>query len=340
METKDWIILGLAFIPLILVYLHSYNHEVFYSLYNYSGIRAVVEKIHPPEEAFEKGYRKPSSFILWAIGIYVALFSIASARYDRAINSYEMKIAAWQTQMATKYRAEACAQIKTIQKILIPVQPRFFTPTSLLYSFTTEKKYTEGIETLTSTLESYKKDLRNAQLNNSTLQGINLDDANLSGANLSATDLRRANLRRANLSNVNLRWSTLYEAKLSNANLNNSYVRDVDLRFTNLDKAQIQKSDFSWSLLNGSSLREADFKNTLLIFTDFNGAGLYKADFRNCTLDTTIFTGSNIIDTDVDYIKFIASTILYKTKLPKQIENKLKKTHPDLFEYQKWYFEN
>ncbi len=62
-----------------------------YFLYNFSGIRHLWENIiWPINRDTKKG--KPSTFIIWIIGLYVALFGIASQRYENRVDVIEIRI--------------------------------------------------------------------------------------------------------------------------------------------------------------------------------------------------------------------------------------------------------
>lgn len=58
--------------------------RILWEIYDLSGIRFIIEKIKPPLK--HANARKTSSLILWLIGIYIALYGIASGRYENRID--------------------------------------------------------------------------------------------------------------------------------------------------------------------------------------------------------------------------------------------------------------
>ena len=65
------------------------NRFVLWLLWDFSGLRSIWEKIRPPSEEKIKSvsYNKPPTFLLWVLGIYSALFGIASQRYENSPGS-------------------------------------------------------------------------------------------------------------------------------------------------------------------------------------------------------------------------------------------------------------
>ncbi|WP_319759551.1 pentapeptide repeat-containing protein [Maridesulfovibrio sp.] len=346
METKDWILLSLSFAPLILVFLYSYNYEVFYFLYNYSGVRAIVEKIHPPIEGAKDDYRRPSTFMLWAVSIYVALFSIASARYDRAVNSYEMQITAWQAQMATEYRGEACANVKNLQSSKTPLKPNITKPWTTLASFFTNEIHIEGKDLIRNTICAYRQSLRNAVLKNSNLARLNLHKSNFSNANLVGADFSNTNLENsnfkdsilcsANLFNVTITDSELSGSNLIKANLKRAYIRHTNATKTTLEYANLQQSDLLGSNFNfsnfdnsdlshanismanmtASSFYKSNLRQVLAIETQFKQSRLKKACLTNATLDGANFNKANLVQTN-----FTNATLTYANFSGANLEN-------------------
>ncbi|WP_432736496.1 pentapeptide repeat-containing protein [Maridesulfovibrio sp. FT414] len=308
MEITDWILLSLAFTPLILVYLYSYNYDVFYFLYNYSGIRAIVEKIHPPTEEQQQDcyFRKPSTFMLWAVSIYVALFSIASARYDRAVNSYEQQISTFQTQMATEFRAQACGNFNNLQSIKVPVKPDLFFFWKTLSSFVDYEEYEVGQSMLTKTIEAYSRELDNAHLKNATLTNCYFESSNF----------KKAYLIGNNLTNT----------VFSNSILHNTYFWFSNCTKTNFSNANMTKAEF----LN-AKLHNATFCNA-----DLTGANFLNAEFDNAFIvDSDLTNAQNLTAEQLSTVR-----ILHKTKLPVQTEKELINKYPHILEKPDWYKED
>ncbi len=330
MENKDWIILGLAFVPLMLVYLHSYNYEVFYFLYNISGIRAIVEKIHPPIE-HNKDFRKPSTFVLWMVSIYFVLYGVASSRYEQAVNSLGLQIAGFQTQMATKSRPNACRQIQNLQEALVPIKPELMNVKATIFSLFYTEIYHEGFKLTLQTLETYKDILNDSTLNNIDMANINFEYALLNRSTIKNSNLKDANMFLISLKNATLWCTNLENAYLETAQLQNSVLAgisfknatpygadmtDADLRMAAKQtikedgstiiydiKTDLSKADCSGAILKDTNfsatiLRGADFSHTSGSKTIFTSADITGANFENSHLRGTNFIDSNIQNTN------------------------------------------
>ena len=81
-------------------------------IWDFSGIRFLYEKILPSEDS--NGYRKPSTFIFWIIGTYVAFLGVASQRYENRIDVIENKTTAILAQLATDANSFVISRIPAI----------------------------------------------------------------------------------------------------------------------------------------------------------------------------------------------------------------------------------
>ncbi len=287
------------------------------TFYNYAGGRAIWEKIFPPTTKLYKNSPKPSTFILWAISIYIALFSIASARYDRAVNSFEMQISAFQTQMASDSRAEACANLENLQKTTIPIQPDILKFWNTFISFFQENKYQIGQKILLQTVEAYKKKLNGANLNFADLKYADLNSANLKNANLSGTNLTGAHMISADLSNVDVTSIYIQYADdvikkiiFKKTDKNNLDIIMSILLMQNSCKADLtklsdipylpSKLNYNKLYLEGVKLKSLGFINrivtTYCITNDFSWVPLFKKLSKESILNKIDLDGINIID--------------------------------------------
>ena len=69
-------------------YITKLKKALIWFIYDFSGIRAIYEKIWPPLEK-NKDYRQPSTFLLWIFGIYIALYGISSQIYENSLGKLE-----------------------------------------------------------------------------------------------------------------------------------------------------------------------------------------------------------------------------------------------------------
>ena len=338
METKDWILLGLSLTPLVLVYLYSYNYEVFYFLYNYSGLRAIVEKIHPPTEEQQQDcfFRKPSTFMLWAVSIYIAIFSIASARYDRAVNLYEMQIGSWQSQMTTKYKAQACSNIAIIQRSKVPQKTDVLLLWDTIMSLFIQGEYKEGQDTITRSIQAYKKGLSNAELHEANLNRIDLSNSNLQEATLTSTQIKNAKLISANLKNATLTMADMSKTDFSYADMRNTifytkYLKpnpNEEARFITYKKGNLKDtnkivnyahvfclmaSQEGWqynTILNNCTFYHTDFRNAVIDSTSLINSDIKHTDFRDSTLNYSSLSNAQINDSDFRSMKSLLTKFI------------------------------
>ena len=62
-----------------------FRDALIWLFWDFSGLRAIWERIRPPYD-LSTHRRRPATFMLWVIGIYSALFGIASQRYENRID--------------------------------------------------------------------------------------------------------------------------------------------------------------------------------------------------------------------------------------------------------------
>ena len=104
MEMFDIVFNILIFLALVIIFwFYSLGSKKPFPwlLSDFSGLRYVWLKIKPLNPEKEKSQTKPSSFFLWLIGIYIALFSIASNRYENSLEKIELRMNAVVAQLST-----------------------------------------------------------------------------------------------------------------------------------------------------------------------------------------------------------------------------------------------
>lgn len=279
------------------------NKESRHSIYNLSGIRAIWEKLLPPSPDQANSKPKPSTFILWAVSIYVALFSIATARYDRAIDTHNMLIPIFQTQIAAKDKKSAYNTAKLLDGVFVPIEPIFFNPFTTVSSFWKTQKYDLWEIILVKTIESYKKDLADAELDGLELEFVDLTEAQLEGANFTNTNLIRADCRNANLHKTNF----------TSANLSGADLRDTDLTSAVFANANCTNTLF---------YTPPNFNQSEIVIEVFNTReSIVKKYDKNI--------GKK--DTHVAAKQLSHALTLYQAEIPQDIKAELLKTHPHLF---------
>ena len=233
--------------------------------------------------------------VICLIGIYVALFGIASQRYENRIDIIENRANSVFDQLAVpSAQKKALSRIARVQNMSCPNKPRLLNPYSVFLSlFGSDSNYKEMVNQLKETVEDLKDSLDSVNLQGAYLVKANLFEANLKGANLEGANLQGAYLRRADLGG----------ASLGGANLQGAYLRRADLG----------GADFMGADLEGADFFEADLRGA-----DFMGASLGGANLRGAkTLSVS---------------QICEATSLYETKLDPEFEKKIKEKCPNLLE--------
>jgi uncharacterized protein YjbI with pentapeptide repeats len=187
-------------------------------IWEFSGLRFICEKIIPPK--LEK--RKAPTFFIWLVGLYIALFGIASQRYENRIDVIENRANAIFAQISyPNSRKATISRIPRVQNMSCPLKPELLHPASVFTSlFKDGHKYEPIVELLAELVEDWKQELDNTDLRYAHLEKTNLDNARLRrtiliGANLSYASLNRADLAGAYLVQTKLKGASLIEANLS-----------------------------------------------------------------------------------------------------------------------------
>jgi uncharacterized protein YjbI with pentapeptide repeats len=131
---------------------------------------------------------------------------------------------------------------------------------------------------------TFRADLRSADLGHEDLCGADLRGADLRGADLHWAGLRGAHLREANLNGANMLQADLREANLNGADLFQAGLRGAYLSSANLFQADLGQAD-----LRRANLDRADLSGAKLIEANLGGANLYGANLTEAVLHHTVF---------------------------------------------------
>jgi hypothetical protein len=285
--------------------------------WEFSGIHYITYTFNPTKPKNEK----PVVAGIWIIGIYIALFGLASQRYESKTGIIENRISAIIISLSTPGFKQAVAGIPATQKMPCPEEPVLWNPVATIKSlFWFQKPYDKGIDLLKETIENWKYSLSQVDLVRADLRGADLSAAKLKGANLFLVDLRGANLRGADLSSACLRKANLDSADLEGANL-----KEADLREADLGAASLGAADLDGANLVGANLAGAHLEETHLVGADLSDASLIdaqltKADFREADLRGAKVTITQLLS--------VAS--LYKTTVDMVLLMKVKEKSPEV----------
>jgi hypothetical protein len=238
----------------------------------------------------ETGKSKPMTFFLWLVGIYIALFGLASQRYENRVDVIEARINSIYAGLSTPYYKRTLGRIPEAQSMSCPVKPEILKPQTSIISLFRDTTYMEGSTLLKSTVEDWKDslshvNLRRADLSGTSLSFADLSDADLTDAKLSEVDFYKADLHNAFLNEVDLSDAFLLDANLSNAKLFRAELFNADLSLANLSDANLSNADLTRAELTGANLTRANLSGAVFFYAElemvnFDGAVLDSADFR------------------------------------------------------------
>jgi hypothetical protein len=181
---------------------------------------------------------KASTFVLWVAGVYVALFGLASQRYESRLDQIENRANGIYTQLGAPNAKRALARIPRAQAMTLPRKPQLWPPQSVLCSLVgKEVRDEETVLALIEAVETFKEDLKAVNLAGASLIGANLSGANLSSAKLIKASLIAAILNGPDLTYADLTYADLRSANLSGAKLIRTALVGADLRGADLSSA-------------------------------------------------------------------------------------------------------
>ncbi len=130
---------------------------------HYSGAKAVYRKFLPVPNA--DGLTSPAAGLLWAIGIYAALFGIASGRYESALDRIENRQNGVYAQMGTANWVVAIARVPNAQQMTRPKQPDLFRFWTVFQSmFGEQETDPENVEALIGLIVPFKSGFSNLEM--------------------------------------------------------------------------------------------------------------------------------------------------------------------------------
>jgi uncharacterized protein YjbI with pentapeptide repeats len=278
--------------------------SIWWIFWEFSGIHYLACKLNPKKEENEK---PPVAAGIWIIGIYIALFGLASQRYESAVAIIETRIGTVITCLPTVGFKQAIARIPNTQRMLCPVKPELWNPIATVASLLGLKKpYSEGLELLKETIEKWKYMLQEVDLEKADLSNANLIEANLKRVNLFLADLRGANLRGADLGNACLRKAALDSVDLEGAELEEVDLRTATLQAATLGAADLKEAclvgaDLTGTHLEGARLKGADLSDACLTNANLSEADLTEADLRGAVIvESQLLTVASLFKTTLD----------------------------------------
>lgn len=273
-------------------------------LWDLSGLHFIWNKIVPPREASSSG--GPPTITIWLVGVYVALFTISSQRYENRVSVIENRATSIFTQLGMdEIRKGALSRVPSVQNMTCPNRPEFLRPASVVTSlFGQDTRHLPVVEALKQTCEDWRDHLHGVNLSNADLAEAHLVGASLEGAVLIGADLRSATLDKANLK----------QAIILGANFKDASFMEADLRGVVLHEYD-KDSPITWKLTTGE-LRSLRHGASVRDYPDIYG------DLSN----EEGHWSSTMIARQLSQAK-----TLYKVSLSPFTERALATMHPELF---------
>jgi uncharacterized protein YjbI with pentapeptide repeats len=330
MSWSGSVIIGiLAWAIIIAYFVNDISRKfVIWLIWDFSGLRFVWNKIRPSIEN-QPNVRPPATFMLWAFGIfgvYIALFGLASQRYENRIDTIEIRANAVLNQISfPESRQGALSQIAKVQNMSCPVQPNILMPFSVFESFINNQPYLDMVDLLKDTVVNWKRYLSSVNLKSARLQGADLNEANFQNANLllanlGGSKLKNANFNKAYLDGIILSGADLIGAsfqgafmqkgELVEANLSGSNLESIRAMGSNFEKAYFGplghwqrfpkiEEYFAGANLQNANLKGTNFKEAKIISVNLEGANLSGANLQDAFIE-----GSNLQGVDLEEANF------------------------------------
>lgn len=270
--------------------------------YDKLGFRYIWEKFYPPYNKQEE--RPPSTFILGLISVCMGLFTLASLRYESALNRLVNNVHLVVYQIDAENWKSIVKELPKLQNTKIPYEPSIINPLSSLKSLLPfyDAIDSQTIRTLEGVISRKKRDLSHVylrkliitpghvvvreELRYEGIVSINIEYGEFEKSNFSFADLTEASLEHNSFASSNFKGSILVNSNmqkcnLTDVNLDNATLFHSDLRNSNLAGAKMKNVILSKSNLESANLCGVDLTQTFGIET----ANLNKAFYTSKLID-------------------------------------------------------
>ena len=297
-------------------------------VWDLTGFRFIWEKFRPPPQK-KSNARPPSTILIWSLGIfgiYIALFGVASQRYENRADIMETRANVVIRQISKDTPCRALERIPAIQNMKCPGKPELLKPLTVLNSlFQKNGRNRDICRLFLDTIETWKDNLNNvdmtgiylkeAQLSGANFNAANLTNANFAKANMSYAKFEKATLNGANLRETILTGANLTKAKLIKAILTHSDSNSVILSHANLGKAKLEQAQMNGAEMNHCDLSNANLRKVNLGLAHLNkarlaGADLFEANLVNSDLSDSDITEAHCEGADFSYARFNNSILV------------------------------
>lgn len=325
------------------------------------GLRWMWEKINPPstETTVALHYRKPSSFLIWILGIYFAIFGFASARYERSINDLTLRITVFLNELnanAAKYALETAGDLLNYKVPLEPSLGNYSDVLSPILSLFISDIHEPSRGLVQSIILAYKEKMPGCNLERLDMKGLRQFSVNLQGSHMKKSTWYGDNLVRSDFSGSFLSNVDLNFLIIGNVNFGKSTI--VDLKAVGMDKpfdpkkvfgegipcgntssVIIDQCNFTGAKIHYDFLHNAQIGASNFSSAEFKFAKIINSSFFNCTFENTTFDNCALVNccfyncSNLSPRSFSNVTSLSGCVLPDTREfNEFKRNNPALFE--------
>ena len=215
------------------------------------------------------------------VGIYVAMFWVADAKYGNAISRLEARTTNLVTRLESEQWRKAIELAPNLQNRKIPVRPSFFYPPDVIYSLIPfyDKTDSEIIEELQDLIISKKSELHNLDL-----KYVILEKSDFSKSNLRNSNFQNSNLKRSNFSNSTLNYASLENSHLESVDFTSSELQGTILTGSNMEGCILTKAKLFGTKLVDVNLSNSNLSCSNLHLSNLSGATLYNSDLSQSNL--------------------------------------------------------
>lgn len=270
---------------------------------------------------FDKENNKPSTLLIWLIGLYTAIYGFTIQIYENSMNVAKSQL---ESVYMVKQQRYQFYLISKIQNTKIPLKPRFQNVITTVQSFLGKKEQSnELIELTTTFLKNQTDSIVDASLYNIDLSNIIFKKTKFKNVYFSEGKFATFAFDSCEFISCSFNNTNLSKVQLSNSNLNGTFFVDCNLFKSLFFQCDLKFTSFIRSNLDSTSFHECNLDST---------------DFSNANLKTTRMSTSNIANVLSFYAAKLDSNLLKQLIIesPKKLDSSSKDDY--FMSFQRWNY--
>lgn len=281
----------------------KFKRIIIFIIWDIIPVHFILSLVNPSR--FEKS--KPSTISVWLIGIYTAMFTIASQSYESALNRSKTRLDNISNVKEQQIRLNL---ISEIQNSKIPIEPKYQNFLKTIKSFFGQKELNSDLLQTTKLLLVNEKD---------SIVQVKIKDIDFSGIDFKSTVFKNAYFKNSKFINCAFNNCIFIHSQFYESDLSGAWINDCKMGYLNLKGSNLKLFQCA-----GTNLKCADFRSTNLSRSYFDCCILDSANFAFSTLMNCNFSQSNILKVQSFYSASIDSTLLntIRDKIPTALERK------------------